>query len=256
MIPVYTEGLVWFLLLLGPFLFVQRSLHREVQAFFLLVTRRQDISIVIFSLLFFPGVLLHETSHYLMARILNVRTGRFSIVPRPLPDGHLQLGFVETAKVDFLRDSLIGFAPLLVGGGFVIYAGLAHLGLEKLWQAWTDGSIPAFLQGIRQSYQMEDFWLWFYLAFTVSSTMLPSSSDRRAWLTFGITVLALFFLGAAVGAGPWMAENLAPLLNSAFRTLDLAIGISMFLHIVLWPVLLALRLILSKLTGMRIQYEN
>ena len=97
MIPVYTEGLVWFLLLLGPFLFLQRSLHREVQAFFLLLTRRQDISIVIFSLLFFPGVLLHETSHYLMARLLNVRTGRFSIIPRPLPDGHLQLGYVETA---------------------------------------------------------------------------------------------------------------------------------------------------------------
>lgn len=254
MIPTYTEGLVLLLLLLGPFLFLQRSLHREVQAFFLLLTRRQDFSIIIFSLLFFPGVLLHETSHYLIARLLNVRTGRFSLVPRPLPDGRLQLGFVETAQADFLRDALIGFAPLLFGGAFVIYAGLAHLELDVLWQAWTNGSPEGFLQGLRQSYQSADFWLWFYLAFTVSSTMLPSASDRRAWFPLAIVLLGLFLLGVAAGAGPWMADNLAPALNSVFHTLDLAIGISMSLHLVLLPLVWGGRKLLSRLTGLRIDY--
>ena len=108
-------GLLWLLLLLGPLLILQRGLHREVQAIFLILTRRPDITIVMFSLVFF-------------------RTGRFSLLPRPLEDGRLQLGFVETSSADWLRDALIGAAPLLAGGLFVAYAGLERLGLLTLWQ--------------------------------------------------------------------------------------------------------------------------
>lgn len=242
------------MLLLGPFLVLQRSLHREVQAFFLLLTRRQDFSIIIFSLLFLPGVLLHETSHYLVARLLNVRTGRFSLIPRPLAGGRLQLGYVETARVDFLRDSLIGVAPLLFGSIFVIYVGLAHLGLDSLWQTWIIGSLDGFLQGLRQSYQGADFWLWFYLAFTVSSTMMPSASDRRAWLSLAIVLLGFLILGIAAGAGAWMAEHLAPILDKAFHALDLAIGISLTLHMVLLPLVWGGRKIISHLTGLRVNF--
>src|SRR5512139_1205122 len=101
------DGLMWLLLILGPLLFVQRRLHRETQAVLLLITRHKEISLALFSLLFFPGVLLHELSHYVTARIFGVRTGRFSLLPTPLPDGRLRLGFVETASVDFIRDAII-----------------------------------------------------------------------------------------------------------------------------------------------------
>ncbi len=48
-----------------------------------------------------------------MAKLLGVRTGKFSLIPQPLPDGHLQLGYVEAAHSDILRDSLVGAAPLI-----------------------------------------------------------------------------------------------------------------------------------------------
>jgi hypothetical protein len=108
-LPVWNEldGLWWLLLLVGPLLFLQRRLHREIQAVFLLLTKRPEISLALFSVLFFPGVLLHETSHWLAAHLLAVRTGRFSLLPRPLKDGRLQPGFVETSVTDPVR------APLL-----------------------------------------------------------------------------------------------------------------------------------------------
>src|SRR3972149_1644635 len=123
----HVDGLMWLLLVLGPLIFVQRKLHRESQAVFLLLTRHKEISLALFSLLFFPGVLLHEMSHYITARLLGVKTGRFSLLPTPLPDGRLRLGFVEAESVDFVRDALIGAAPLLTGGLFVAYAGIQRL---------------------------------------------------------------------------------------------------------------------------------
>jgi hypothetical protein len=127
------DGFMLCLLFLVPLLVLQRSLHREIQSIFLLITRRVDISYVIFSLLFLPGVFLHETSHFIMARLVGVRTGKFSLLPKALDDGRLQLGYVETAPTDLFRDALIGAAPLLTGGAFVIYAGIYHLNVEALW---------------------------------------------------------------------------------------------------------------------------
>ena len=67
-------GLGWLAASLLLFLVAQRWLHREIHAVFLLITRRPGLSVGLFSLVFFPGVLLHETSHFLTARILGVRT--------------------------------------------------------------------------------------------------------------------------------------------------------------------------------------
>ena len=80
----------------------------------------------------FPGVLLHELSHFVMARLLRVRTGRFSLLPSLMEDGKLRLGFVETDETDLLREALIGTAPLITGGAAVAYLGISRLGLVPL----------------------------------------------------------------------------------------------------------------------------
>ena len=64
------EGLLWLLAALGIFIFLQRALHREIQAFFLILTRSVGVTQVLFAIIFFPGVLLHELSHFLSAKLL------------------------------------------------------------------------------------------------------------------------------------------------------------------------------------------
>lgn len=246
------DGMIWVVVLLVPLLFVQRRLHWELQAIFLLITRCPALALGMFSFLFFPGVLLHEASHFVMAKLLRVRTGRFSLLPKALPGGKLRLGYVETAKVDPIRDALIGTAPLISGAVMIMLIGENRLGVSALWnyaaaQQWLDfwkvfAALPA----------QTDFWIWFYLAFTVSSTMLPSASDRQAWLTVGLGLGLLLMVGILVGAGQWMTANITPGLNRGFYALASVFGISLVLHLILLPPAWLARNLLSRLTGLQV----
>jgi hypothetical protein len=236
-------------------MFLQRRLHFEIQAVLLLLTRRAEIALALFSLLFFPGVFLHETSHYVIARLVGVKTGHFSLLPQPLPDGRLRLGYVETASTDLLRDALIGIAPLLAGGAFVIYAGQYQLDLPGLWESIRSTEMGSWTAGISKLYRLPDFWLWFYLVFAVSSTMLPSASDRRAWLPVALFAVLVAGVALFAGAGAWMVgiwPHLAPWFNQALRGLALIFGISSAVHLILLPPCWLLRKSLARLRGLTI----
>jgi len=246
------DGFIWLLALLAPLLFFQRNLHREIQGVFLLITRRPDISLALFSLLFFPGVFLHETSHYLMSKLLGVPTGRISLLPRPMENGRLQLGYVETGRTDIFRDALIGMAPLITGGVCVALTGLRGLGLDGLWTAIVSDQGATLGAAFRSVTAHSDFWLWFYLTFAISSTMLPSASDRRAWLPLLLVFLLLLGVVLLAGAGPWLVQHLAPPLNSGLRVLAAVFGISILVHIVILIPIWILRMVISKVTRMQV----
>ena len=248
----YIVSLGWLLLMLGPLLFSQRWLHREIQMVFLLVTRSATFALGLFSLLFFPGVLLHEFSHFIMAQVLMVRTGKFSLIPQLLPGGQLRLGYVETVPTDWVRDALIGAAPLLSGGAVIAYLGSHPLGLTPLALLMEQGQWGAFWQALSGLPQQADFWLWFYLAFAISSTMLPSASDRHAWLPLAVIFVLLFGIALLAGAGPWMIEHLAPPFNRMIQLVTTIFGISLALHLILLMPVLLLRLMIERVTGLRI----
>jgi hypothetical protein len=248
----YLVSLGWFLFLLGGLIFFQRRLHFEIQAVFLLLTRRSDLTIALFSILFLPGVLLHEISHYLMAKLLGVKTGRISFIPQPLANGQLQLGFVETAPTDLVRDVLIGSTPLLAGGAVAAYIGLFQFGLVSYWSELLTGKLGSLLTDLPQLYRQRDFWLWFYLIFVVSSTMFPSPSDRRAWLPIVIITGSMLGLVLLAGAGPWMLVHLAPPTNKLMRVLTVIFGISLTIHLALWFPFFIVRTLLNRLTGLKV----
>lgn len=244
------DGLLWFSLMLLPLVLLQRLLHRDIQAIFYMLTRHEGFSLGLFALIFFPGVFLHESSHYVMARLLGVPTGRFSIVPQPLPNGKLRLGYVETGQSDPIRGTLIGAAPLISGMLALAYIGGRHLYLFPLWDFLRAGRYHLFLEGLMRLPGVADFWLWFYLAFVVSSTMLPSASDRHAWRSFGFLLALLLGLIIIAGGGDWLLLHLAPALNTFLRTLAVLFALSTILHLSLWLPIGLLRSLLSRLTGL------
>lgn len=246
-------GLLWCIVTILPLAFLQRLLHRELQASLLILSRSPEFTITLFSIIFLPGVLLHEFSHYVIARILAVQTARFSLIPQMLPNGRLQLGYVETVRSDILRDSLIGAAPLIAGGSLVAYLAITRLDLLPLWDVLRNGQWGLVWLGLTLLPKAADFPLWFYLLFTISSTMLPSQSDRHAWLPLGVALAVVIVLAVLAGAGPWMLEHVAPALNRFLTSAAAVFGLSAVLHAILIVPTGLIHFGLAKLTGLDVE---
>lgn len=247
------DGLLWFALALGLLVLLQRFLHREIQVVILIATRHPTLTVALFSLLFLPGTLLHEFSHFMAAVFLGVKTGKFSLLPQTLPDGRLRLGYIETARADPLRDALIGAAPLAIGMSLIAYIAAQKLHMILLWDTLRTGQFSLFWMGLTALPKVGDFWLWTYLIFTISSTMLPSASDRHAWLPVGLMLAGLLALAILTGAGPWMLAHLAPLLNAFLRSAALVVALSALVHGLFAPPFFALHKLLARLTHLDIQ---
>jgi hypothetical protein len=233
-------GLLWFVLMLVPLIALQRVLHREIQAALFIATGgNANLTMALFSILFFPGVILHELSHFIMAKLLFVRTRGFSIIPKMMPQGYLRMGYVEVAETDIVRDSLVGAAPLIVGNLVVAYIAIYRLYLTPLWDVLRNGQAELFWLGVTLLPTVPDFVLWFYLTFAISSTMLPSQSDRHAWLPLGLSIGVLVALALFAGAGSWMMMHLAPPLNAFLKSVATLFGFSALVHgILILPVML------------------
>jgi len=247
------KGLMWVVLLLLPLIGLQRLLHREIQTLFFFITHKPDKAIILFAIVFLPGVFIHELSHLLVARLFGVNTGRFSLIPRPLPGDHLQLGYVETAQTDWVRASLVGAAPLITGGAIVGYLANYQLHLPLLWNFLQNGQVTLFWMGLMSLPSVPNFLLWFYLTFVISSTMLPSNSDRRAWLPLGLVLILLFGSAILFGAGPWILKNLVPGMNSFFIAVAMLFGLSTLVHLILVIPFSGINRILAKLSNFKIR---
>lgn len=242
------SGLIFFVLSLLVYLVVQRRLHREIQGVFLLLTRSPALALGLFALLFFPGVLLHEASHWIIAKLVGVRTGKFSLIPQLQPDGTLRLGYVEAAPADVFRETLIGAAPFVSG---VLTVGWIALYPLKIMSFGQIQSVASFWSTLAEMVSLPDFWLWFYLAFTISSTMLPSASDRRAWLPALLIISMILLIFLLAGAGDWLVAMVEPI-NRILSALALVFVFSLLLHVCLILPFWLLRKFLSRITGLEV----
>ncbi|MGH2537925.1 MAG: hypothetical protein ACRDHL_11065, partial [Candidatus Promineifilaceae bacterium] len=185
--------LVWVVLTLPILLLLQRWIHRHLHGVAYLLTGNRQWAVLLYAIVLFPGVLLHEASHWLSAKLLGVRTGAFSIVPQLRADGAVQLGYVEYYKskgLGPLRESLIGSAPLITGTLVVLFISFRVFDVNALASAFATGSVDALTVGLTELLATADFLVWLYLIFAISNAMMPSSSDRRAWPLFALLLAA------------------------------------------------------------------
>lgn len=245
------------LLLLLLFLLLdltRRHIITQIHHLSLLLTGHTRPGIYLYSLIFLPGVITHELSHLIFALVLRVPAGRIEIFPSfEAGSGEVKLGYVQIAKTDFIRRSLIGAAPTIVGI-IAIYA-IATLRFSFLL---TPADLLTYWQLIQNHFLPLD---WFqltllYLIFTIASTMFTSRQDRDAWPILGIFLiiitLLLSFSGLINAVGHVLVVALAALTQTIGASLLLALVVNV---LVLIPLIL-LQKILSILTGKHIAVDR
>ena len=245
---------LWLFVALMPLLVLERWIHRHMQGIGLLVTRDHDLATILYSAIFLPGVALHEGSHWVTAKLLGVETARFSLWPRRQPDGTLRLGFVETAKVDFVREALIGLAPLLAGSAVVALIGYSRLAVGPLGMAIATGNVAEVARKFLDSIFANDAFVWLYLLFTVSNSMMPSASDRRAWLPVTLWLLmiavALYYAGVVPIAMQMVGEPLA----AGVRVIASAFSITIGVNLIIIPLIWLIEKLIVRVTGLKVNY--
>jgi len=168
--------LLFFLEIVSLFL-LSKLLTKALLKLFFRITKNNKITVNLFFCLFFPGIVVHEMAHLLVAGLLLVKTGEMELTPKIMESG-IRLGSVEVAKTDPFRKAIIGVAPVLLGLA-VIFGILFYL------QTLTVKSMGLYL-------------LSFYIVFTVGNTLFSSKKDLEGTIEFLFTLflflLALFII--------------------------------------------------------------
>jgi len=248
--PVLTL-LLQLLTVLGLLLVADRWLHRHLQGVMFLLTGDEELALWLYAIVFFPGVALHELSHALVARLLGVKIGRMKLLPSRASK-RVQLGFVAIQETDFLRASIIGAAPMVLGSAAVILIGHFVFGTPEIIAAFSSGDWAPGFRAFVEVLRAPDVWLWVYLVFAIVNTMLPSRSDAHAWpalAVVGAVVAGLLIyagLEAVVyeGAGSFLtvAVQWVVLLGASTLLVDLPVFAGIFLMQKLLETLKGVRL--------------
>ena len=217
---------------LAALVVVSRWITRQVQLLGLHLTGDERAAQMTYYLLMLPGILLHELSHVIMARLIGLKVGEFSLGPRLRNQTSIELGSVTVSRADVFRESLVGLAPFLSGTAVLALVGTYVFGVEALGQVGADAGIGGLLKALPGIWQVPDVWLWAYVIFVVSNAMMPSPSDRQPWLLAGI-YLAIALGGVYLLAGlPAVPQALARWATGVLQVLTLSFLFTLVLDLV------------------------
>lgn len=230
--------LAFLAVMLVPLTLLTRWLSRHLQGVGLLFTGDYQAALLFHYLVLFPGIALHELSHWVAARLVGVKTRGISLQPKARRGGSVRFGAVTVARSDPFRESWIGVAPLLTGIAAILLLGRWRFGvdIQPLLQP------AAIWQTLVRSVNAPDALIWLYLIFAISNAMWPSESDRQPWWS---VVLLLALAAGALYVSGWQ-PRLSPGLQGSVLTAITYLGYAFALAVIVDLAFAALLLLIEK----------
>jgi len=246
--------LLTFVLLVLLLYWLQRWISQHVQGIGILLFNSSNAGMALLWFVLLPGVLLHEVSHWLMAKLLGVPTGRLRLSPT-VQGKQVVLGSVEVKRTDPVRDSLVGLAPFLAGTLVLLAIGYWVFDAASLGLAWQRGAWGQMTELLLGAFQIDDAALWLYLIFAVSNAMMPSPSDRESWRLVLVYLAVVAGVMLVFGWLPSLPASLVDALTGGLRMLTYAFALALLIDLVFAAALALLELLLSALRRSKVVYK-
>lgn len=210
--------MIIFLIQVIALYFFSRAVVKQLYSFFDIFIKSQKLVFIMVSILYFPGTIIHEMSHFFTAIILFLNVKDIRIFPE-FENDHIRLGSVSFEKKDFIRGILVGVAP-------IIFAMLIFFIIA------TNSLYPTSSFGLNI--------LFGYLIFTISSTMFSSKKDIVDLIY--VIPLAIILVGVIIYLGinvldVFKSDFITKLTISFFEKVNFYLFFSLIINIVLLGVL-------------------
>jgi hypothetical protein len=238
---------------LVPLVALERWIHQHLHGVAYLLTRNEDAAVLLYAVPLLPGVILHELSHWLMAKLLLVQTGKLSLWPERDRSGHIRLGSVTIERTDPVRASLVGIAPLIAGSLVVLFLSYRMFGVSALGDALASGNLLKVLGAFAATLRVPDMWLWLYLLFAVANAMLPSPSDRETWPPVILFLAVMAGLAYLLGLTDFLFD-LAPAVVTGLRWLAVAFAVTLAADVPFVILIASAEWLVTQIGGQRVYY--
>lgn len=181
--------------------------------------------IVLWSIVFLPGTVIHEMSHLIFAMLTGARTGKIEIFPRFLEEDWeneeqgtgVTLGSVQTQKLNLIQGFLVGTAPFIVGIALLI---------------WLASMIQA-------SFSQSSYYLLLlqgYLFFTISNSFFPSWTDIKQVIPLTVVTAIAMLIFWLIGIKVVMSPNnqLSGVADTISSVAFMSTILNLFIIILFW----------------------
>jgi len=225
--------LFWLVALLVALWWVSRRLAHYFMSSVLYLTQHEGLAVAAYAIFILPGTLVHETSHWLIAKMVGVRTEGFDILPKLSNDGTIRLGAVGIRGGNLAQHALIGLAPMVVGSLLTVWLSYSLVDVDALGYALESGHWGAVPEVLLASLRKPDALLALYLLFTISDAIFLSAPDRepvqQLGLYLGLVLIPLYIFGIL----PAIPNSWTLALQQGFAVFASGLAIALIVHVLL-----------------------
>jgi hypothetical protein len=245
-------------LLLYAVRWMEGWLYRHLFKVGWLLSHNLQATTIFFYLFFLPGIVVHEATMWLVAGAFNVRADRSLTWPAEQSEARLKLDFVKISKkANRLSLVVIGLSPLVTGltALWLILFGVLQVNVAAAQYSGDASTLPALAQ---QVVRAPDFWLWFYVAFTIANTMFPGQVKALSgWKPIVWGVLAFIGFLMVLGLGDVvLGRALRGPLRDGALLLSALLGCILAFDLIVTLVLRVIETLVEAVGGSSATYHN